>query len=627
MPAISVCMITYNHEKYIGESIQSVLDQTFDDFELIVVNDGSTDRTEEIIKSFDDPRLVYICQENQGPSTAGNTAMSAAKGDYIASMSGDDVCYPQRLEREYAFLKESGSKVVFAWVDFIDENSQPVEGSHFAETWYNHPDQPRGEILGRFFFEGNYVCSVTAMFERPMAAEAGMYLPTSIQMQDFVLWLNMLKRYDLRMLPEKLIKYRIRAGEINLSHPANGVRSTFEAYQIQRQMLDGVPVELFREAFGDKLRKPDFSDGLEYELEKAFIYLQHSFPLFQSLGAEKLFELLRDKETLEVSRREYNFGLIELYKLTSTIDFTNSKVYRELQGWTAQLEQDKQALLERIEQMHQDSDAKHKLLETNYQHIAEKDRAIAELYQRLEDQNLEFKAVLETKESDIAEMRQEIEKQGNLLRDKYNEVAAMDRVIRARYVELAQKDRQIGGHLETQARLRQEIADQEQARQELAATLARYEQDLRSLQSTRTVRLSSALGSLARQPGRTLAGAVGALAGSLSRPIEGNLDLPAPGEVTDGVLAVTGWAIANLAPVRLIEVLLEDRQIGQLEYGLPRPDVAASQSRPDAADCGFAGTVKFDPAQLGPGPKTLTVYITDTANNRQALTRQVTVEG
>src|SRR6476620_7685065 len=99
MPLISVVLITFNHEKYIEVAIQSILDQTFSDFDLIIVNDGSTDQTEGRIKRFDDSRNKYIYQHNQGPSLATNTGLYNATGQFVAIMSGDDVSYPFRLER------------------------------------------------------------------------------------------------------------------------------------------------------------------------------------------------------------------------------------------------------------------------------------------------------------------------------------------------------------------------------------------------------------------------------------------------------------------------------------------------------------------------------------------------
>lgn len=134
---VSVTMITYNHEKYIAESIQSVLDQTFTDFELIIVNDGSTDKTDEIIRTFKDPRISYICQENQGPSVASNNAILTAKGKYIALMSGDDVCNPQRLEKQYFYATTTKYSVLFSWVDFIDDSGRLMARNHSADNYFN----------------------------------------------------------------------------------------------------------------------------------------------------------------------------------------------------------------------------------------------------------------------------------------------------------------------------------------------------------------------------------------------------------------------------------------------------------------------------------------------------------
>ncbi|MHB8577692.1 MAG: glycosyltransferase family 2 protein, partial [Dehalococcoidia bacterium] len=98
-PQVSVVMVTYNHERYIGDAVQSVLAQTFSDFELIIVNDGSVDGTERIIRTLPDPRVTYIQQQNQGPSAAVNTGIAFASGKFVAFMTGDDVCHPSRLER------------------------------------------------------------------------------------------------------------------------------------------------------------------------------------------------------------------------------------------------------------------------------------------------------------------------------------------------------------------------------------------------------------------------------------------------------------------------------------------------------------------------------------------------
>lgn len=325
-PLVSVVMTTYNHEKYIAEAIKSVLEQTFTDFELIIINDGSSDNTDEIIKLFlSDKRIIYICQDNQGPSVAVNNGILTAKGKYIALMSGDDVCYPERLEKQYQYLDTNGQKIAFSWVDFIDDDSQLILGKHFAKHFFNYQNQTRAEMLNTLFFKGNYLCSVSAFIEKDILLEAGLFHLSSIQLQDFDMWIKLVKRYEIFILTDKLIKYRVRSDGENLSHPdSNSGRTYFEKYQIYKTILDNVPIDLFKKAFAKNLQRHDFQDGIEYELEKAFLYLNTDLTFFRSIGAEKLFHLLQEQSILSVAKEKYAFGLPQLYEITKNIDLTNS---------------------------------------------------------------------------------------------------------------------------------------------------------------------------------------------------------------------------------------------------------------------------------------------------------------
>ena len=325
VPLVSVIMTTYNHEKYIAEAIESILQQTLTDFELIIINDGSRDRTEEIIRSFQDNRIIYIYQENQGPSAAANQGILKARGKYIALMSGDDVCYPQRLEKQYEYLKITGSKIVFAWVDFINDKAEFIEGEHFAKTYFNHHNRTRAEILNFFFLKGNYFCAVTAFIETEVLLSTGLFNLSLIQLQDFELWIKLVKNYDMLILDERLVKYRILGNGSNLSNPVNSIRSIFEGYQLYKTIFNEIPINIFKEAFSDKIINSNFKEGIEYELEKAFLYFCHSSSLIRSIGADKMYFYLQDNAILSVARKEYNFGLTELFKVTQEMDISNSK--------------------------------------------------------------------------------------------------------------------------------------------------------------------------------------------------------------------------------------------------------------------------------------------------------------
>jgi glycosyltransferase involved in cell wall biosynthesis len=105
-PKVSVIMAAYNAERYIREAIHSILSQTFGNFEFLIVNDGSTDATKEILEQYDDPRIRVMHQSNQGCASARDRAIAQASGEYIAIMDADDISLPNRLEKTVAYLDE-----------------------------------------------------------------------------------------------------------------------------------------------------------------------------------------------------------------------------------------------------------------------------------------------------------------------------------------------------------------------------------------------------------------------------------------------------------------------------------------------------------------------------------------
>jgi hypothetical protein len=311
LPLVSVCMVTYNHEKYIGEAIQSVLAQTFADLELVIVDDGSTDRTAEVIASFKDPRLVAIRQDNRGPSEATNLALASCRGRYVALMSGDDVCYPGRIEQQLDEYARGGTRVLFGDVDFIDDDSQPLAGNHFAASLFDTTPHTRAQILERFFHRGNFINAITCFTETDVLRAAGPFDPLLFLLQDFDMWLRLVKKYELCFMPQKLVRYRIRRDQQNLSAPTpkTQVRGTNETYFILRRFFDDVPAELFREAFQQQLVRPQSAAPMELACEQAILYLGGKTPLCRLIGLEKLYALLGEPESAAVLERNYAYTL------------------------------------------------------------------------------------------------------------------------------------------------------------------------------------------------------------------------------------------------------------------------------------------------------------------------------
>ncbi|PYV46753.1 MAG: hypothetical protein DMG92_17490, partial [Acidobacteria bacterium] len=377
-PPISVILLVYNHEKYVAEAIRSALRQSFENFELIIINDGSTDKSEEIIRSFDDRRIIYSPQNNQGPAVAANNGILAARGKYVAILCGDDAWYPQRLQKHFDALDRSKYRWAFSWVDVMNENGQVIAGPHVFKQFYDRPQLSQAQILRTSFYDGCPLHTNTAFVERELYLQAGLFHLSSIQAHDFHMWTHLAAASAPLILPERLVKYRVRSELQNLSSAANAGRTWFELYQLYRAFFDDLPMDLFREAFHDKLKNPAFMPGAEYELEKAFLYLHHKSALIRSLGHEKLFQLLLEKEIRAIAESRYGFGLTALYKLNEQVDITNSREYRDL-------EQGHQTL---IEQIRRSAEAREDLLfelEKKDEIIEQQGKALAENQARLEE--------------------------------------------------------------------------------------------------------------------------------------------------------------------------------------------------------------------------------------------------
>lgn len=127
-PRVSVVIPVYNREPYIGAAIASVLAQTVQDFELLVIDDGSTDGTRDVVRSFHDERIRLLCHEsNRGVASARNAGLDAARGDYLAFLDSDDVALPERLAEQVAFLdRHPDHAAVGAWIDWMDDRGRPT---------------------------------------------------------------------------------------------------------------------------------------------------------------------------------------------------------------------------------------------------------------------------------------------------------------------------------------------------------------------------------------------------------------------------------------------------------------------------------------------------------------------
>ncbi|MDA8240171.1 MAG: glycosyltransferase [Nitrospiraceae bacterium] len=220
MPRVSVIIPSYNHEKFVGAAIQSVLDQTFQDFEIVITDDGSTDGTVAEIRKYSDPRIRLLTfPENRGACVAANNCIKESIGEYIAMLSSDDVFLPHKLEKQIAFLDSNPEvSAVFGYARVIDENGDDLaDKSHYYNHGFMQPNRSRFELLNYFFYNGNCLCHPSVLIRKRCYEDIGYYDPRYAQLPDFDLWIRLCMRHEIFVLPENLVKFRVRRNDANAS--------------------------------------------------------------------------------------------------------------------------------------------------------------------------------------------------------------------------------------------------------------------------------------------------------------------------------------------------------------------------------------------------------------------------
>ena len=222
-PTVTVLMTVYNGLPYLREAVESVLNQTFSDFELLLVDDASTDGSVDCIRSYGDPRIRLVCNsKNVGQAGAMNKGLALARGEYIARLDQDDVCVPDRLQRQVDFLKaQAGTAGVGSWQICIGPDGRKIG---FEPGASDLAAGNFGTFAGLLWTQATPVGHPTVMVRRKIFAVAGGYEKAFAPTEDYALWTRLaLNRRRLGVIPEPLVKIRI--------HPR---QQSAEKLQIQR---------------------------------------------------------------------------------------------------------------------------------------------------------------------------------------------------------------------------------------------------------------------------------------------------------------------------------------------------------------------------------------------------------
>lgn len=322
---VSVVLTSYNHGKYIREAIDSVLNQTFTDFELIIWDDTSSDNSWEIICSYDDVRIKsHRNNQNTGGGNI-NRALEVAQGEYIAIHHSDDVWELDKLEKQVAFLDAHPSMgAVFTNVLAIGEDSQPLNHpEHFYTSIFDQPNRSRYEWLNYFFYRGNALCHPSVLIRKQCYELCGLYQHGLAQLPDFDMWIRLCLQYEIHVLPEKLVRFRVRAGEANTSGDRLDVRvrSSIEQFQVLKHYVDAFTTDEIFLVFPEAKK---YVFGALEEANTNFIVamylLETDRPYAKSLAFDILFGLIGDSKSAVQLKAVHGFDYLDLIKLTGKND-------------------------------------------------------------------------------------------------------------------------------------------------------------------------------------------------------------------------------------------------------------------------------------------------------------------
>lgn len=323
-PKVSVLLTSYNHAKHLRESIESVLSQTFKDFELHIWDDGSTDNSWEIISSYSDKRIRAVRNKaNSFLDCFIDHISRSAFSEYIAIHHSDDIWEPQKLEKQVAFLDANPDVgAVFTKVKLIDEDGSPFKDeNHLYYKAFEQPNRTRFEWLNHFFYAGNALCHPSILIRRVCYEECGAYRYGLAQLPDFDMWVRLCLKYEIHVLPEKLIQFRIRNNEANTSgdRPEMHIRLQFEFLQIYSNYLSITDKEVFLKVFPASSKYLDNED-FDISFALAMMSLSSPHPSGKLFGLQLLFDTLNKPELAKKMGRLYGFHSLDLIDLTAKHD-------------------------------------------------------------------------------------------------------------------------------------------------------------------------------------------------------------------------------------------------------------------------------------------------------------------
>lgn len=342
---VSVILPNYNGEAFLKESIKSVLEQSYSNLELIIIDDGSTDNSRDIIESFHDSRIktIYL-QKNGQICMALNIGLKAARGEYIARIDSDDIWERGKLEKQIRVLEDDEQiGACFSYVNLINEHGEIVNIAY--QEIYNlfRPKfKSQKEWLHFFVFSGNCLSHPSVVIKRSVLEKVGKYNISFIQSQDYELWMRIVLQYNLYVIPEELVKYRWMPDSkrnISANIEKNNTRFYNEYILAVYRLFNSIRDSDFQLFFKDYFINKEAKSRLEILCEKAFLCLKYDkTQRLYPIGIEILERIFREEEGINLLAEQYGFTIKDFYELNIHHIFNDTYILMQMNQYQQRIE-------------------------------------------------------------------------------------------------------------------------------------------------------------------------------------------------------------------------------------------------------------------------------------------------
>lgn len=318
-PLVTVLVPSYNHERFVIEAINSLLNQTYGNLEIIVIDDGSSDNSAAVLKSIpQDSRIKLILREaNLGGSYSSNEAIRLARGKYFGILSSDDVCHPEKIEAQVQILEANPALgATFSMAGFIDEQGETISRA----SPFHFLNQTRHEWLRHFFYRGNCLCHPSALIRTAIFSKTGPYELVLSSLGDFDMWIRLAGVAEIHVTPEELVSFRILDREQNASgdNPGNRQAAMHEWLFILHRFFNYCNSTDFPRIFPNI--GLDCSVNNDYEFLLSLEAARQTSSPHRAFGLANLYRIMSDTPRMENIERMYSFGTKQLIALSRATD-------------------------------------------------------------------------------------------------------------------------------------------------------------------------------------------------------------------------------------------------------------------------------------------------------------------